>query len=260
VAKAGGPRRHPNHLAISSPAGTYGTGPFLPPSFFTGATRAYKWRGISGRTRAPCGWLIARTRARHPPRHAPLPRARPLQPPTTATVPTTTSASTTRSTSRLDRSCMRPSPVPTTRLQISRTDAVEQSACTLHANSCWLAGQLLAAGDRRRARGCGCAPRETETRRRWANYFRFRLSYHGWNKSDAARRRTYRHAAGSAEAIHTAVGAHETIEWLAAKLRAEQLALPRSSSTDICTGRLWRWLARHVQLSLELFLLAVLLR
>jgi len=76
VAKAGGPRRHPNHLAISSPAGTYGTGPFLPPSFFTGATRAYKWRGISGRTRAPCGWLIARTRARHPPRHAPLPRAR----------------------------------------------------------------------------------------------------------------------------------------------------------------------------------------
>jgi hypothetical protein len=74
----------------------------------------------------------------------------PLQPPTTATVPTTTSASTTRSTSRLDRSCMRPSPVPTTRLQISRTDAVEQSACTLHANSCWLAGRA-AAGCRRPA-------------------------------------------------------------------------------------------------------------
>lgn len=51
-----------------------------PPLFFTGrrpgATRAYKWRGVSGRTRAPCGWLITRTRARHPPRHAPLPRAR----------------------------------------------------------------------------------------------------------------------------------------------------------------------------------------
>jgi len=60
------------------PPGLTGRGRFCAPPFHrrAGATRAYKWRGISGRTRAPCGWLIARTRARHLPRHAPLPRAR----------------------------------------------------------------------------------------------------------------------------------------------------------------------------------------
>lgn len=80
MANAGGPRRHPNPPRDFPPAGCRSLRPdrgvFAQPTlFFTGATRAYKWRGISGRTRAPCGWLIVGTRARHPPRQAPLPRA-----------------------------------------------------------------------------------------------------------------------------------------------------------------------------------------
>jgi hypothetical protein len=124
-----------------------------PPLFFTGATRAYKWRGISGRTRAPCGWLIVW--------HACPPSAPSGSTSARARAALQAAAgrggpidgdrsdhdigveSTTRSTSRLDRSCQETIPSPHHSAANSRTGrarASSQSACTLHANSCWLAG------------------------------------------------------------------------------------------------------------------------
>jgi hypothetical protein len=159
VANAGGPRRHPNpprDFPCRLPELAAGQGRFCPtpPSFFTGATRAYnKWRGISGRTRAPCGWLIVW--------HACPPSAPSGSTSARARAALQAAAgrggpidgdrsdhdigveSTTRSTSRLDRSCQETIPSPHHSAANSRTGrarASSQSACTLHANSCWLAG------------------------------------------------------------------------------------------------------------------------
>jgi hypothetical protein len=175
VANVGGPRRHPNPLAISSPAGTYGTGPFLRPLFFTGGP-ALRAR-ISGgeyqdvRARPVVGLSLARVPAICPVTLHFRARARPLQP--TATVPTTTSASTTRSTSRPVMHATVPSP--------HHHSAADSIAVSVHA-ACkqllvsWASGWRVATGAVREA---AAALRQAETRRRWANLFRFRSSYHG---------------------------------------------------------------------------------
>lgn len=200
------------------PPGLTGRGRFCAPLFHrrAGATRAYKWRGISGRTRAPCGWLIARTRARHLPRHAPLPRARG---PCSRRRPFRRRHRRRPPDRRLDRSCMRPSPVPTT----TRPQIRSQSACTLHANSCWLDGHL--AGDRCRARGCGCAPRGRDTK---ALGQLFQVPVVLSRMTDriigCRARADVQTRCRPAAAIHNSGSARDESEWLAAKLRAEQLA------------------------------------
>jgi hypothetical protein len=125
------PDRPPSARAIS-PRARPGRGASVP-------ARAYKWRGVSGRTRARCGWLIARTRAPapaapsrpttcgcslarsiagRPGARAGRGRRRPPDP-STATVPTTTSIDRRRPPTRstpprpvMLRPPARPSPVP----------------------------------------------------------------------------------------------------------------------------------------------------
>ena len=132
-----------------------------------------------------------------------------------------------------------------------RTDADEQSACTLHANSCWLAG------DPRRARGCddrlkppdragaaacacGCARRGRDTK---ALGQLFQVPVVLSRMTDriigCRARADVQTRCRPAAAIHNSGSARDESEWLAAELRAEQLAsLSRSMDAPgvFCIG------------------------
>ena len=141
-----------------------------------------------------------------------------------------------------------------------RTDADAQSACTLHANSCWLAG------DPRRARGCddrlkppgragaaacacGCALRGRDTKA-LGQLFQVPVVFlRIENQMPRAGGRTDTLQACCSDPQQWERTRRERVAGCGATCRATCLA----QSLDGCPGRLLHRLARHVQLSLKLF-------